>query len=74
VAIYNATLKRWDEEFLFASADGELWLPVNRPLVEGEEDEFLSLMDGQNGLRPMRWTRSFLAGCGARDDAEIVFH
>lgn len=59
--VHNITLNRWDETFHFASVDGEDWLPLNRPLRDGEEAEFFSLLNGDGNFMHMRFARRWFS-------------
>jgi len=59
--VHNITLRRWDETFHFASVDGENWLPLNRPLAEGEEDDFQATLDGDGNFLPMKFARRWFS-------------
>ena len=59
--VHNITLKRLGEVFYFASIDGEAWLPISRPLIPGEEDEFQAVLDGDGNMRPLRFARRWFS-------------
>lgn len=65
MTIYNAVLQLDGEVFHFSSLDGEDWLPVTRPGVEGEEDKITGLFEGDGNFKPIAFTKAYLEGQGA---------
>jgi hypothetical protein len=69
------TVRRWGEEFYFASLDGKSYLPVNRfvpePTAEHAE-QLAALFEGDGNFKPMTFARRWFDQ--QPEDAEVIFH
>jgi hypothetical protein len=46
-----------EDRMIFASLDGEDYLPVNREPVAGDEEAIAQLFEGDGNFRPMHWNK-----------------
>lgn len=67
-----ATLTVNDEDFYFASLDGEHYIGTSRRAKAGEEEEIARLMDGDGRFKPMLICESFLHQQARRHDHEAL--
>ena len=63
-----------DVELIFASLDGESYLPINRRPEPDDEESIAALFEGDGSFRPMRWARRALHPAWLPGTADGVEH
>lgn len=60
-----------ETEQVFASLDGESYLPISRKPKAGDEDAIAQLFEGDGNLKPMSWARNAMRAAWWPESAAV---